>query len=72
MKADSSILIGAVCSIFEISLDMAAYACELATDLVMSSSEQLYFYQKVSLGVTYEFVSQFGFFGIGIGPVGKE
>lgn len=43
MEADTAIGVGAVCTVFEVTLDGTTDSCQLATYLVVTAGEEIHF-----------------------------
>ena len=65
VETDRFVRIGIFCAIFEISLNRAVDFCQLYSDLVWPSCQNIYFEENVrTIYLTYKFIVQYGFFGI--------
>ncbi len=64
VEGNSSVRVGARGAVFEVALDGAAEACELAADLVVAAGEELHFDEPVAVGFSDLLIVQFGELGI--------
>ena len=64
MKADTAIGVAAWCTVFKITTNRTANGSQLAADLMMTTSVQMYLKERISICVTYNLVIEDSFLGV--------